>query len=200
LAKYFDTLVEKQEIGITSLWIEVNRLDDTGICILLDSLKNYHHLERLSIGSNGMSSVGAYKVYQTFKNHPTLKILGLGCYKSTADMGEISNKIGDEGAVYIAQLIQENKTLQYIDIIQNGITNAGICVLTQALHKNDTLLYLHCSQYGLKMEQKYITEINKKLEENREKSGLDTKQVMFERFIKHSLDIRNIDSIYRNNM
>jgi Ran GTPase-activating protein (RanGAP) involved in mRNA processing and transport len=84
LANYFKELTKKKEKGIHSLWIEINRLNDEGICILLDALKDYSYLKRLNIGSNGITYISAKKLYETFKNNKSLSVLSLGCYKSTA--------------------------------------------------------------------------------------------------------------------
>src|ERR1700744_5427757 len=197
LANYFK---ERKEKGITSLWVSMNRLDDEGACLLLDSLKEYPYLKRLNIGSNGLTHVTAKKVYECFKDSKSLIMLNIGMYKSTADLETITNKLEDKGIEYIAKLIDENKSVKVLDVIHNAVTNVGIEKLSNAITKNNTLLYFQYVQYGLTIPSN-INQIIIKLTENRKVANITENSNKFnERFLKHSHKIRYIDSIYRNNM
>lgn len=193
LAEYF---MNRKEIGITSLWIDMNRLDDEGIEILLESVKNYSYLKRLNIGSNRASWKAAEMVYKTLTNHKSLEVLDLGVYKSTADMGELSNKIEDDGAKYIAKFISENKKVKLLSILHNHITNEGIELIATAMEKNDTILFLNYTQYGVVVSQKVVKKISDKLKENKDRVGDPDERNP--KYIMHSKEVLLIGSIYRN--
>lgn len=201
LAEYFKEKSEKSEKGITSLWISMNRLDDEGTILLLKSLKNYHFLKRLNIGSNRITWDSAKALYENLVDHKNLIMLDIGLYKATADMGELSNRVGDQGAIYLAKFISENKSVRLLSIIHNDISITGIEEIADGLQQNNTLLYLYYSQYGLSIPQKLIKKINTKLESNLntiDQKYLAGNLLKIPRFVKHSEKIRRIGSIYRN--
>jgi hypothetical protein len=125
-------------------------------------------------------------------------MLDVGLYKATADMGEISNHIEDEGAHYISEFIKKNKSVKLLDIIHNNISNIGLSEICEAIKQNNTLLHVNYSQYGLNINQIIVQQINKKLDEN--KTQISDEDKKNARYIKHSKKILLIDSIYRNNM
>lgn len=203
LANYFRCLVQKGERGVTSLWLDMNRLDDDGVIELMDGLKDYKHLKRLVIGSNRISSFGAKVVFDTLKHHPNLIMLDLGFYKSTSDMGELPNNISDEGAEYAAQFIRENKTVKIFSILQNNISLDGLKKIYDAFQENNTMLYIYDAQYGLEVPQDVHRKFKDKMEENiKANLGMTYQEFISDKMrdMKHSKKIRNIDSIYRNKM
>ena len=194
LADYFNTRKTK---GITSLWIDMNRLMDEGVKILLDSLKNYPYIKRLNIGSTGSTSLIGKYLYDTFKNHQKITVLGIGSYKSTNDMGEFCNELGN-GVKYVAELLKVNKSIKYLDVSYNSISDDGFVFLVDAIKQNDTLMYLMDTQFNYSKPQEISSEINKKLIQNRkDKIGDLTLDI---RYLRHSKKIQLIDSIYRNKM
>lgn len=58
IADYFKFKKQIKEKGITSLWIDMNKIGDDGIKTLCDELKDYFYLKRLTIGSTMMSEIG----------------------------------------------------------------------------------------------------------------------------------------------
>jgi Ran GTPase-activating protein (RanGAP) involved in mRNA processing and transport len=191
LANYFRNRKTK---GITSLWIDTNRLGD-GITDLIDSLKDYPWLKRLNIGANRMTSTSAKFVFETLVSHPRLEYLDLGTYKSVADVKEISNEIGDEGAVYAAEFIRKNKTVKLLNITHNDISEKGLEAVANALQENDTMLYLNYTQYGLVIPEETVTKFTNKLTMNQQRMGDKLESA---RFIKHSSNVLTIESGTRN--
>lgn len=198
LVSYFDYLVSSDKVGITSLWIGMNRLGDLGVEKLVKSLKNYKYLERLCIGSNMISHVGMEHVYEAFKNHNKIFLLDVGMYKSTADMGEITNRISDIGADYVAKLIRENNSLQYLSILHNDISNDSMKNICDALQTNNKILFMDFKQYYVGLDSDVYRKIKNKLDENRKLVNV-TDAGLYSRFLKHTKEILHIDSIYRNN-
>lgn len=191
LANYFKT---RKEIGVTSLWLSMNRLQDEGISILLDSLKSYPYLERLCIGSNRSSSKLGEMIYNTLSDHKNLIMLNLGVYKSTADMGELNNELSTEGAFYMSKFIIKNKSVKSLNLSYTNIPEIGMQKIAHALTQNNIILYLLYTQ-GSSISNEITKKINNKLKQNNQGKHPDD----ISRFVNHSKTVQLIDSIYRNN-
>lgn len=196
LVEYFEYLINNNLEGISSLWLDMNKIEDAGIIKLVEVLKNYKYLKRLILGSVGLSEKSINSIVESFSNHNNLIVLDLGLYKSTADMGMITNNIGDEGINILTKLIENNKSIKYLSIAMNGLTSKGIELLANSVDKSDTLMYIDFSQYGIEMPQKLYTKIKSKVKLNRLNSNYNKSL----RNLKHGENIHWIDSIYRNNM
>jgi Ran GTPase-activating protein (RanGAP) involved in mRNA processing and transport len=199
LADVFTFKTNYKHKGITSLWINMNRLYDEGIDILVKSLENYP-IKRLIMGSNMISDIGMKSICNAFKHHKTLKMLDLSLYKSTGDMGAVTNNIGDNGAVYIAELLQNNTSLRYLNISMNNISADAMKIIVDALETNTTLWYLIFTQYDIEMPQTITSRIYSILERNRALHNNIVFNDKFLRYLRCSKKIDKIDSIYRNNM
>lgn len=198
IADYFNYLVENNVDGIESLWIDMNRFDDDGIIEIVTAIGKYNKMKLLSIGSNEFTGKACEYIYESFKSHPNLKVLDLGMYKSTSDLGELTNRIGNEGAEYIAKLIKENNVIEYISVIINGIGEGGIVKMVDALKTNETIVQLNTQQYALVLPQNVTLDLKKYLHRNRKNRNIKNID-SYARFLKHTENIVNIDSIYRNN-
>jgi Ran GTPase-activating protein (RanGAP) involved in mRNA processing and transport len=200
LIDYFKQIISENRIGITSLWLEMNRIGDDAMIKLVNVLKDYKHLERLCIGSNMLTCVSMEAIYYAFKDHNNIKVLDLGMYKSTADMGEITNRIGDIGAQFVGKIILENKSIKYMSILHNDITKNGIKYISECLEQNDNILFLDFKQYFTGIEQDINKKIMDKLIVNRSKVNIsEADSGNYLRELKHTPEIVHIDSIYRNN-
>lgn len=166
MAKYFDYLVENDIKGVTSLWLAINRLDDKGITILANSLKEYKYLRRLTVSSNRLTHVGLKPLLDALVDHDNLIVLDCGMYKSTSDMKELPNNISDAGCDDIVDFIRRNKSVQFMSVEQNNITVDGLTKINEALQENDTMLQLLYDQYGLKVPQATRVAIKDKLKKN----------------------------------
>lgn len=199
IADYFDYLVDNNLKGITSLYLSINRIDDEGAITLSKSISKYQYMERLSLGSNRIGNDGAKIVLECFKNHPNLKLLDLGYYKSTFDMGELPNNINNECIPIISDFIKNNKSVQIFSIMNNNINKFED--ITDALEENDSILQFYYSQHMYKAHKSIKDRIKSKLDENIIKLGYDINNIKkVVRKIKHGDKIEYIDSIYRNNM
>lgn len=201
IASYFNALVDSAKSGLTRLWLSMNRFEDPGVEIILHSLKDYIDLEGLSIGSNGCSATTAQTAYICLMDHPKLVFLDLGMYKATADLGELTNRIGDEGIGWIAKLVAENKSLQVLSISCNGITNEGLeQLLASGIRFSSSLIHVEYHQYGMKIRKAIRDAIDSHLEKNwlsladKQKIPLSQKQ-SFIRTVKHTKHVHFIRSI-----
>ena len=203
IASYFHKICDTARIGITRLWLSMNRLGDAGCKLLLEALKGYTHLESLSLGSNGCSPAIAEDIYSCLVDSPNLRFLDLGMYKATADMHELTNRLGDEGIVSIAKLVAENRNLQCLSISCNGVTNEGLRMfLEEGVKQSQSLVHLEFHQYGLKIDEDIKNGIETHLELNwarlREQNlDLPDSKYQYVRFMKHSPLVQYIDSCYK---
>lgn len=203
IAQYFDHLVNTNRKGLTSLWVGINRVDDEGAVLLANSLKNYKHLKRLIIDSNRLSDVGTKALCDALVDHENLTIFDLGIYKSTSDLGELPNNIGDKGAEIVADFIKRNKSVKMLSILHNNISEAGIKLIADALQDNDSIVSLYYDQYGIGVSQQIRQLISNKIELNIKEHYNTTVSDFCEnklKYIKGSKKLKNIDSIYRNKM
>jgi Ran GTPase-activating protein (RanGAP) involved in mRNA processing and transport len=196
VCEYFEYLVKNNLEGISSLWIDMNNLGDDAVIELVQILSKYSYLKRLNLGSTGLTEKSMGAIVDAFVSHPNLISLDLGMYKSTSDMGMVTNNIGDVGMGILSDLIKSNKKIQYLSVMMNGLTVKGIELLADAVNCNNTLMYMDFTQYGVEIPQKLYSGIKAKLESNRVNTGYTRKL----RNLKHGEQIHWIDSIYRNSM
>jgi Ran GTPase-activating protein (RanGAP) involved in mRNA processing and transport len=86
LGDYFRRKTARNEAGILSLWVGVNRMDDAGTQALVRGASTYSPLMRLSISSNRFGADTARVISECFSHHPSLISLDVGFYKSTLDL------------------------------------------------------------------------------------------------------------------
>lgn len=194
IADYFNYMGASKRKGITSIWLDMNRLDDEGASIISSAAKNYPYLKRLVLGSNRISSNGAKIVFDNLKGHPNLFLLDLGLYKSTFDMGELPNNIGDEGVPHIIEYLNNNPTIKIFSIEQNNISKSGMDMIANSISDNTTLLKFSHKQYDSEGPF-YSKQIKDIIDANCAANNYPDL-----RFITHTKKVRHIDSIYRNNM
>jgi len=149
IVDYFKYLNDNDLIGIKSIWLDMNKLFDDDVEKIVKELKDYKYLERLCIGSNGLTEKCIDTIVDSFVNHPSLIVLDLGFYKATSDMGMITNNIGDEGIKKLAPLIENNNKIQFMSVLMNGITKDGLDQIMESIEKNDTMLYFDYKQYNV---------------------------------------------------
>jgi Ran GTPase-activating protein (RanGAP) involved in mRNA processing and transport len=197
MVDYFEYLIKHDKVGITSLWIGMNRIYDDGAIELVNTLKNYHYLERLCLSSNALTEKSMPYIYEAFRNHPSIFMLDFGMYKSTADMRELTNKLGDESIDYIIKLLNENLNLKYLSILHNDISDDGIkrIVDSDSFENHKNLLFFDYKQYFTPMPKDIRNKITDILSRNRDLNGVKENDL---RYIKHTKEIVKIDSIYRN--
>ena len=196
ICEYFEYLIENDLEGISSFWIDMNTLEDDAVIELVQILGKYKYLKRLCLGSTGITEKSAKPIVDAFIHHSNLIMLDLGMYKSTGDMGMITNNIGDEGMKILSELVEKSTSIQYFSVMMNGMTESGIEYLADALDKSTTLMYVDFAQYGVEISQKLSSRIRNKIQSNRTNANFTRKQ----RNVKHGEQIHWIDSIYRNNM
>lgn len=202
VSDYFNFLVQNNRKGLTSLWLGINRLDDVGAETISKSLKSYYYIKRLCLDSNRLSSVGLKHLCEALVDKNIL-LLDVGLYKSTSDLGELPNNIGNDGVPILCEFLNKNKSLQVLSIIHNNITLEGINLLLETLKQNNNLVFLYYEQYGVEVPQQIRQEIKDNLKRNiKNKYGMEYQDFCDNklRYIKGGYKLKNIDSVYRNSM
>jgi Ran GTPase-activating protein (RanGAP) involved in mRNA processing and transport len=190
LADYFENRKHK---GLTSLWLDMNRLGDDGAILLLKSLQHYPYLKRLCLGSCALSPMVMPFIYECLRDKENLIFLDIGCYKSTGDMGELPNKISDDGVDFLIKLLKCTK-IKSLRIDNNEISPQGLEKLVNSLESNEHIIDLVYYQYGTCYHKNLHNKINNIVTRN----TLSLKDKIPIRHIRYSKKIDNIDSIYRN--
>ena len=203
IAEYFEYRKQVNEPGLTGLFLGVNRIGDEGAAFLSEALEDYSPLIRLDLCSNRIQNEGLEAILRSVRGLPNLSYLGLGLYKSTSDLGELPNYFDGNGAELLAEFIQSNPAVKALDLKDINLRSSGWVNVVEALEQNSNLLDLKCSQLGFKMTREILTRIHEELRRNVAVNlGMSLEEFRGEplRFLKHTDQIRFIDSIYRNNM
>jgi len=145
----------KKQASLHTLYLSCNRLGDEGACILGEGLRKDTSLQRLGLAANRIRTKGMGAIADAVRDHPTLKKLDVGYVKAVKAVAELGNRIEDDGAKILAELIKTNGTLRSIDCIHNRITERGLTFLRESLEENKTLTSLDCVQFGIYNELTY---------------------------------------------
>ncbi len=205
IAAYFDFLKQQPgRVGLTGLFLGINRLGDEGAKLLAEGLSGHTPMVRLDVGSNRIQMAGLEALLRAAATCPELRYLGVGYYKSTTDMGELPNYLDGEGADLLAAFLRENPPVQVLDVSETNLREGGVALLTKTLEEANThLLDLTHAQIGRKMDPAMSARLKAVLERNVQAAFGTTLQTFRGeplRYLKHTPAVRYIDSIYRNTM
>ncbi|MDJ0591089.1 MAG: hypothetical protein QNJ72_14025 [Pleurocapsa sp. MO_226.B13] len=201
IADYFEDLKQTKQIGLTGLFMAINRLGDEGVKIIANAISNYPHLKRLDFSSNRIQNSGLTVLLEKINTLPQLSYLGIGLYKSTSDLRELPNYFDGEGAEIIANFLQTNKTVRVMEIKDVNLRNGGLSAIAEALEQNTTLLDLSYAQFQYSIPETVTAKITHYLARNvKQQLGMELAEFRRTRLreIKHTNQIGFIDSIYRN--
>lgn len=183
IADYF-----RHKPSLQMLSLSINRLGDEGAKIISDANPP---LVGLSLDSNRIELDGLRSILDYASRSHSLRVLDIGYYKATADMGELPNSFGNEGAKLLADFIRLNTPLQYLGCQTTHITNLDD--LTSALKTNTNLHMLATEQFA-----QSTAEIHAVCQKNAGLTGDEYKTYI--RKLRHGPNVPFIDSIYRNTM
>ncbi|MGD1809560.1 hypothetical protein ACP6PL_29570 [Dapis sp. BLCC M126] len=202
IADYFEYMKSENRKGLTGLFMAINRLGDAGAERIANAVAGYSHLSKLDLSSNRIQNAGLKVLLEKCNSLPELIYLGIGLYKSTSDMGELPNYFDGCGAELIADFIRSNNTVQIFGLMDTNIREGGFEIIADALEDNHTLLDLQYQQFRSQLPQELEICIRSLLARNIKEQGMSVQEFhsSLKREIKHSDQIRFIDSIYRNNM
>ncbi len=192
IAKYFYHKQTTNKPGITHLSLSMNRMEDDGAIHISDALLHSRYpLQCLVLSSNRIELHGLKHILTYAATSTTLKVLDVGYYKATADMGELPNSFGNTGARYLAAFIMLNTPLRYLGFHNTHITDMS--QIKAAIECNTNLYMVSPEQFLVSCANLY--------EYCRRNSGLSIEEhKKLARRLRHGDNIWVIDSIYRNNM
>ena len=149
-----DFYSNKPDLNLIQLGLGCNRLGNLGAKLISDFIGSNCKLESLEIASCGIRNEGIKFLSHSLRENTTLISLNLGFLKSTNELGEFPNSmgessIGETGEQFIANALRSNKTLRSLDLVNTGIQQNGISTLIKMVQENNTLLYLHLEQFGI---------------------------------------------------
>ena len=201
IADYFEYLKQTKQIGLTGLFMAINRLGDEGVKVIANAISDYPHLKRLDFASNRLQNRGLTVLLEKIGTLPQLIYLGIGLYKSTADLRELPNYFDGEGAEIIAKFLQTNNTVKAMEIKDVNLRDGGLKAIAEALEQNTTLLDLSYAQFQYLIPETVSAKITTYLARNvKQQLGMELTEFRRTKLreLKHTDRVGFIDSIYRN--
>ena len=137
------------EHNLSHLSISGNRVGDEGAMEMAKVLTKSTTLKILDISSCGIGPKGAQAIADALKTNTSLGKLNIGFLKATNDVGEVPNRIENEGVEAFASVLKTSTTLRILDFTYNGIQQRGIASLAKAIIENTSLCYCNLEQVGV---------------------------------------------------
>lgn len=200
IADYFVYKAEKKELGLTHIWIDMNRIGDKGALYIAKALEQYRELKNISVSSNRIGSEGAIALCKSLEG-TGIQLFDIGLYKATGDMKEMPNRIGVEGAKAVASLIR-NSQIKLVDILLSGIDNEGFQYIYDAALESDTICFIVKSRFEITKKHEFNQLLKPKYAQNIERIYNMSREVFMKKpylLLRGNYKLRNIDSVYRNN-
>jgi Leucine-rich repeat (LRR) protein len=145
------TLLRCTTTRLQKLDLDCNDINDEGVEVLVNALANGNQLKELYLGSNESITSRGWKTLATLLEMPgsAIKKLSVGC-----------NDIGDEGALVFANALQNNSTLETLNLYRCGITDEGWApfsrLLCDASSVNNTYMSNHTLEEIRKTNDPYV--------------------------------------------
>ena len=184
--------------SLTHLYVCMNPLGDDGARLVAQGLEVYDRLEVLAMSSCRMGPAGLYNLCEALWPSESLRVLNVGHYKATADMGELPNSFGAYGAHTLCRFVQHNRRVEVLDFSVTHVPDAAVRgvaqeVLARRARGEPTVRLLVAHQYGFPTGAAtggLLTNVR----------SLGRMSVQEKRVLCHTEDVVNIDSMYRNSM
>ena len=93
-------------------------------------LKEATSLEHLELENNGLGPEGSEMVCNALSNNPKIKLKTIKINR---------NRLEEKGALCLAKVIEKMKSLEHLEIFQNGITSSGMKSIFLALKENKNI-------------------------------------------------------------
>ncbi|XP_068384881.1 nucleotide-binding oligomerization domain-containing protein 2 isoform X2 [Eschrichtius robustus] len=145
-----------------ALYLRDNNVSDRGICKLTEHALRCERLQKLALGNNHITAVGAEVLAQGLRANTSLQFLGfwgnkvgdrgaqalaeaLGDHQSLRWLSLVGNNIGSVGAQALALMLEKNVALEELCLEENHVQDEGVCCLAKGLEKNSSLKVLKLS-------------------------------------------------------
>lgn len=163
----FSNYIKSKNSRLESIYIGMNNFKKDSLDRFLKSLNGNEYLQRLCINSCNLDDSFDFNLI----NIPNLKMIDLGMYKSTNDMGLHCNKFSNKSIDSILEFIKRHNNLEYISLYSSDVDDNRIFDIKDNL------------SITLTKKKKYVRDDN-----------------YINRELKHDKMLYNIDSIYRGKM
>jgi Ran GTPase-activating protein (RanGAP) involved in mRNA processing and transport len=134
-------LLLKVNSNIAHLNMAANCLKDDNIGILCRAVEWNHTIVHLDLQENSLSGRGCTKVFKSLIANDSVCSLNIGNFANS-----FKNRIGDEGAEKLAQLLKVTKILSLLDLRNMVLNDANLIGLSEGLRFNTSLTYLNLSK------------------------------------------------------
>ncbi|KAF2669951.1 RNI-like protein [Microthyrium microscopicum] len=215
-AKSINRFLHSPRCQLESLYLSMNPLGDAGVILLTEALNRNTTLQRLMLGSVGMTGAGAEILFKSLAGHPNLMALDVGQAYATEDLKAHFNWIDDTAADAITDFILATPNLRLLDlsysalsfqslnkIMLRGVLNSNsLCALARStIHKTSHLG--HDEVKAVLAMKRIKPRIKERLDSNvfGHYPGMDLNDFHSDeiRWLKGPKeDLRKIDSVYRN--
>ncbi|CAK9046157.1 unnamed protein product [Durusdinium trenchii] len=181
--------------NLFTLSLGMNRLFDEGAQAVCEHLSP--SVQRLCMASCGMGISGASAVAKLLTGNRTLRFLDLGLLKATSALGEVPNRITDEGATLIGKSLEVNSTLNALLLVHNTIHQAGLKAIQTSISQNSSMVKLELEQLGIAYNELTREEIRHTLNKNRRKLQEDPEEWARVEEALDPVHLEEIKSVYR---
>jgi Ran GTPase-activating protein (RanGAP) involved in mRNA processing and transport len=136
--------------SLSSLDLSGNKeIGDSGAEVLADALQSMPTLSELTLTYNSIGNLGSASLGALLENE--------NCHLVDIDLN--GNKVGDEGAVALAQGIKSNTSLTHLDLRANVIGDEGVGEFLDTLDANTTLLKLDLRQNSISSSRMMVLDM-----------------------------------------
>lgn len=203
LAKCLRGRSERNLPGLRSVFLGSNRLGDEGVAAIAGALPFATDLRRLVLASNRIEAAGM-RALAAAPLVPSLEVVDLGIEVTTADLGELPNRITDEGVDAVLEFLRNQQNLRSLAIAHNRFSRESLGKIYTAVGKeHPRLLHLDIGERGFKRDAAAWTQVVQEL--TRKIAAHHRWPLSYQQFIcggklaalRNIRATRNIDSIYR---
>lgn len=137
-------------------------LGDHGADLVGQLIADKHCLKRLAMSSNriGVHGIRGFFENSNLKAHPSLEVLVLN-----------NNKLSDEAARVLVEILKTNHHISQVEVTDNGITQSAREQLQRSLFLNRQPLALKLAFFALQDNDSAVQDVNFQWEDNMEESA-----------------------------
>jgi hypothetical protein len=179
-AEYLGEFFKNNINTIKTFYVSVNRIQDAGLIHLLKGASESKVLKRFAVNSNRITDASLEQLAEFTLKMPQLKLLDVGYYKSTFDMGEKPNFFTKPEP--FIRIIEQHPNLQHLDLTMNSLSEESALKVLDAAKKRNTLNLYASMLNSTKLSYEALPDKT------------------FQKTLKHPKRVVHIESIYRNKM
>jgi len=126
-------------LSLTELNLSDNKVDDAGVASLAQALAAKPAITTCNLNGNQITGSGVKSLSEHIGNNE----------RSFSNLQLNNNKLGDDGASAVANLIKANSTITHVHLSGNGIGDSGVAALCSALGPDSLVVDLDLSDNNI---------------------------------------------------